>query len=385
MKKWLLVTAAFCSFFAEARPYRFYLDSSNAEQVLARINFGPRLGDREWLKLINFDRDSKRQIQSGDNLWNIASAKFGNPFLWRKIWQENPWLTNPHDLEVGRILAYYNEGQTTIDAPKKIPIVKLRPDGAGMLSDVDNDIYVNKTFKARYRLNYLVIKPDEILGEITGSYSPRTQLSVNDEMYLSFFENKKVGPGSRFTVVREDKDLRDKTQVGDPVIGKMVKLVGEVKVISNESDLARVEITAMYFQMSRGDKIIMNPKVGGDTSAEFPPSDLIPQVVMLDEDVKNFGKQGDLVTLNKGGSHGMKEGFLFKIFEDTDPVKGNASGVLPTSKGEIRVVYVGEDSSVGVISRNSLPIRIGDSLLSFPELPSRLIPPKKARQEISID
>ncbi len=384
MQRWILGLLILSSSLANARPYRFYLDPRKAEQILAGINFGPRLADEEWLKLINFERQSKRQIQSGDNLWNIARGQFGDPFLWRKLWQENPWLTNPHDLEIGRILNYYREGDES-DAPKRIPIVKLRPDKSGTMSDVDNDIYVNRVFKARYRLNYIVIKDEDFIGEVTGSYSDRTQLSSNDDFYVSFMEDKKVEPGSTFTVVREEKDLKDKTQLGEPVIGKMARILAEIRIKSVEMNLAKAELISQAYPVNRGDKLILNPKVAGETSAEYPPKDSIAQVVMLDDERRAFGRQGELLVINKGLAHGMKEGFLFKVFEDTDPVKKNQTAVTPDSKGEIRLVYVGNEISVGVVNRNTSPIRIGDSLLSFTELPDRPVPPRRVRQEINID
>jgi len=384
MKRWIFGLLILSSALANARPYRFYLDPRKAEQILAGINFGPRLADEEWLKLINFERQSKRQIQSGDNLWNIARGQFGDPFLWRKLWQENPWLTNPHDLEIGRILNYYREGDES-DAPKRIPIVKLRPDKSGTMSDVDNDIYVNRVFKARYRLNYIVIKDEDFIGEVTGSYSDRTQLSSNDDFYVSFMEDKKVEPGSTFTIVREEKDLKDKTQLGEPVIGKMARILAEIRIKSVEMNLAKAELISQAYPVNRGDKLILNPKVAGETSAEYPPKDSIAQVVMLDDERRAFGRQGELLVINKGLAHGMKEGFLFKVFEDTDPVKKNQTAVTPDSKGEIRLVYVGNEISVGVVNRNTSPIRIGDSLLSFTELPDRPVPPRRVRQEINID
>ena len=384
MQRWILGLLILSSSLANARPYRFYLDPRKAEQVLAGINFGPRLADEEWLKLINFERQSKRQIQSGDNLWNIARGQFGDPFLWRKLWQENPWLTNPHDLEIGRILNYYREGDEE-HAPKRIPIVKLRPDKSGTMSDVDNDIYVNRVFKARYRLNYIVIKDEDFIGEVTGSYSDRTQLSSNDDFYVSFMEDKKVEPGSTFTIVREEKDLKDKTQLGEPVIGKMARILAEIRIKSVEMNLAKAELISQAYPVNRGDKLILNPKVAGETSAEYPPKDSIAQVVMLDDERRAFGRQGELLVINKGLAHGMKEGFLFKVFEDTDPVKKNQTAVTPDSKGEIRLVYVGNEISVGVVNRNTSPIRIGDSLLSFTELPDRPVPPRRVRQEINID
>ncbi|NBX68539.1 MAG: hypothetical protein EBR01_06215 [Proteobacteria bacterium] len=253
------------------------------------------------------------------------------------------------------------------------------------MSDVDNDIYVNRVFKARYRLNYIVIKDEDFIGEVTGSYSDRTQLSSNDDFYVSFMEDKKVEPGSTFTVVREEKDLKDKTQLGEPVIGKMARILAEIRIKSVEMNLAKAELISQAYPVNRGDKLILNPKVAGETSAEYPPKDSIAQVVMLDDERRAFGRQGELLVINKGLAHGMKEGFLFKVFEDTDPVKKNQTAVTPDSKGEIRLVYVGNEISVGVVNRNTSPIRIGDSLLSFTELPDRPVPPRRVRQEINID
>ena len=383
-KRMLCLLLLWCASTALGRPYKYYLNPEKAEQVLSRISFRPRLGDGDWLKIINFDRNEKRQIQSGDNLWGIAKSKFGNAFLWRKIWEENPWLTNPHELEVGRMLAYYREDQND-NKIKKIPIIKLRPEKVGTISDIDNDIYVNRVLKARYHLTYQVIKSDDLLGEVTGAYTKKKGIDIMSDIYVSFFEGKQVELGSRFAVVREEKDLRDRTQVGNPVIGKLVRILGELTVISNTGPLALMAFSSQYYPVNRGDKIMLIPKIVGNTNAEFPNRDLIPQIVMGEELETNFIRQGQLLVLNKGTNHGMKEGCLFKVFEDTDPLLKTTENVSPTSKGEVRIVSVGDDSSIGIVNRNTEPLTIGDSLLSFVELPDRPISPKRDRQEISID
>jgi hypothetical protein len=106
---------------------------------------------------------------------------------------------------------------------------------------------------------------------------------------------------------------------------------------------------------------------------------------MGDESSKNFISQGELVILNKGLSHGMKAGYLFKVFQDTDPLKETRDNVMPISKGEVRVVYAGDESSIGVVNRAKDPLRVGDSLVSFPELPDRPVPPRLIKQEIEIN
>lgn len=384
MRATLLVLVAMFSSLGLARPYKYYLNPLTAEQMLGSIHLHPRLANEEWLRLINFDKNEKRTVQPGDNLWNISRARFGDPFLWRKLWQENAWLTNPHELEVGRVLAYYNEEREN-EAVKTIPIVKLRPAQKGSIGDVENDIVINRVLKNRYRLTFVIVSDDELLGEVTGAYTLRNQLSVNEDFYTSFYNSKQAEPGSRFAVVRKTQELRDKTQVGSPLIGNLARILGEISVIKTENGLTRVELVRQFEPIERGDLLMLMPQISLSNAGEYPSRDLIPQIVMGQDLDKNLIQQGDLVLLNKGQSHGMRDGYLFKVFEDTDPLKDSRSVVSPDSKGEVRIVFVGAEYSVGVVNRNREPLAIGDSLVSFPELPDRPISPKKELKEISID
>ena len=35
-------------------------------------------------------------VKKGDTLWDISSKFLKNPYLWPKLWQRNPYITNPH-------------------------------------------------------------------------------------------------------------------------------------------------------------------------------------------------------------------------------------------------------------------------------------------------
>ncbi|HUL29090.1 MAG TPA: LysM peptidoglycan-binding domain-containing protein, partial [Thermodesulfobacteriota bacterium] len=35
-------------------------------------------------------------IKKGDTLWDISSKFLKDPFLWPKLWERNPYITNPH-------------------------------------------------------------------------------------------------------------------------------------------------------------------------------------------------------------------------------------------------------------------------------------------------
>jgi len=41
-------------------------------------------------------------IKQGDTLWDISARFLKDPFLWPKLWQRNPYITNPHWIYPGQ-------------------------------------------------------------------------------------------------------------------------------------------------------------------------------------------------------------------------------------------------------------------------------------------
>ena len=41
-------------------------------------------------------------IKKGDTLWDISGKFLNDPFLWPKLWQRNPYITNPHWIYPGK-------------------------------------------------------------------------------------------------------------------------------------------------------------------------------------------------------------------------------------------------------------------------------------------
>ena len=52
-------------------------------------------------------------IKKGDTLWDISSRFLKDPFLWPKLWERNPYITNPHWIYPG------NQIQLTAVEPVK--------------------------------------------------------------------------------------------------------------------------------------------------------------------------------------------------------------------------------------------------------------------------
>ena len=57
-------------------------------------------------------------IKKGDTLWDISARFLKDPFLWPKLWERNPYITNPHWIYPG------NPIQLTTAEPEKKEVAK---------------------------------------------------------------------------------------------------------------------------------------------------------------------------------------------------------------------------------------------------------------------
>lgn len=355
---------------AEARFVRYSLSPNEAERVLAGLSERPRLLDDKWLDLVGARAAEGYQVRAGDNLWGISRKLFGNGFYWSKLWEENPQLTNPHELEKGTRLSLYREPNrdlasegAALPSEIRIPLIKLLPERKGVGADIDQDAVVNLDIKNRYQPRFVVLTPDDpIFGSITGSFNDGEVLTQNHYVYIKA-QNKDLVVGERYAVVHEEKSLRDRTQDGSPLIGNLVQVVGTVVIREVGEKLLKAELVDMSGIVMRGDKII-HPLPPVNWSMRFdPPGELQCRILMGDESDNKLFVQGQLVLLNKGTVDGMKPGYTFRVWRDSDLFTENELDVEPESKGEVQIVHANTLSSIGFIVRNVEPLRIGDTLI----------------------
>lgn len=365
-----------------ARPYRHYLDPMRAEQTLAGIALRPRLSEREWSDIIHGQKNQNYAVKPGDNLWNISKRLFGDAWLWRKMWQVNQGVTNPHELDVGRILAYYSEDKSS---EWKIPVVKLVPDGRMNANDLDTDRFINVDIKQRHRVSHFVLTNEALLGEVSGSFSPREGVGLEDHIYLRFFDESQAKVGESYLLVHEARTINDFSAEGNLISGKLMQVVGEVKLTVPESGLVRAEVKGMFQPVRRGDKIVSMQKTVSWSAALNPPTQLTARVVLGENPENKMFGQGGLILLNKGEQDGMKPGYLFRVYQDTDPVTESTKGVSPYFKGEVQIVFVNQVSSLGYILRNTDPIFIGDTVIPRQAIDDPAPPATHPNDTVEID
>lgn len=339
-------------------PYRNYLDANRAEEVFAGIALEPRLYDRRWLDIVGDRKNNDYIVSRGDTLWDISAREFGNARLWKKLWEVNSFLTNPHELSSGQLLKYYREGSGG-EAP--IPLVRLVPPGRSF-TDIDNDAFISRKFVNRYTPTLLAVRDDEVLGEIRGSYRPGRLLEISEKVYLAFARPREVQVGNRYAIVRLIRALG--TAPGGRVpLGNLVRVVGVVRVTALGDQLAEAQIEEQKDLIERGDGLVTVPSpLPAERPIYNPPPKLSMQVTESD-DVRMGYKEGEVVILDKGARDGVELGLVFRVFLDVDPFTHHRDDVEPVSKGEVQIINVSEGRSLGYILSAKLPILKGDTLV----------------------
>ncbi len=372
-----------------------YLDKSRIEESLAGIATRPRLVEDDWLNIVGDRKEGSYKVKKGDTLWSISSKEFGDAKLWRKLWQVNKFLLNPHDLTVGQLLKYYMEGDRMVDGPSvpekepeaelRIPFVKLVPQRAEGGFDLDTDNVYSKSLNNQFRPPILIMPDREFLGEISGAFSERDGLNEHDEIWLNIWVPETMRLGDRYAIARFERPIRDTTQFSRPVIGNLLRRIGEIRIVGFGEKLVRAEIMNMAAIVHRGDSIVAMPKVVPIGALFNPPPELSARLIGGDDEEKARFNQGEFVVVNKGKNEGLKDGYLFRVYRELDPKLARADGVEPSFKGEVQIVYTGEAASVGLVLRNKEPLVSGENLIpaqSFMNLPP---PPLRETQVIELN
>lgn len=365
MRRFVVTTMCLTAFATTAlakrvrHPYRNYLDANRAEEVFAGIALEPRLYDGRWLDIVGERRGNQYSISRGDTLWDISAREFGNPRLWRKLWEVNSFLTNPHELTSGQLLKYYREG-TGDEAP--IPLVRLNPPGRNY-TDIDNDAFISQTFVNRFTPDLLAVRDDEVVGEIRGSYHEGKQLDGTEKIYLAFARPSDVQQGNRYAIIRLIRALG--TAPGGRVpLGNLVRVVGRVRVTALGDQLAEGQIEEQKDLIERGDGLVTIPSpLPAERPIYNPPKELSLRVLESDEARVLGYKEGEVVILDKGASDGVELGLVFRVFHDQDPVTKRRDDVEPISKAEVQIINVSEGRSLGYILSAKLPVAKGDTLI----------------------
>ncbi len=211
-------------------------------------------------------------IKPGDTLWDISAKFLKDPFLWPKLWQRNPYITNPHWIYPGQPVRLSPLEEVKKEEPTKVgeekpkeveekpkevvevkkpepPVVEKKPEvvtekpvmekppvfpevrSAGFISDID--------YKG--------------IGIILDSKEGKTLMAEGDIVYLAFKSKEPILIGNKYTTFRASEIVRH--PVTDKKVGRRYNITGNIQIIDQYGNFYTAKVIEAFDAVWKGDLI----------------------------------------------------------------------------------------------------------------------------------
>ena len=247
---------------------------------------------------------STHKVQRGDTLWSICEKYYGDPTLWPKLWEMNPFVTNPHLLKPGDLITLIEKEdmakkkvaeKTSKEAAKTIP--RMKGIDLGLLT-------------SPFTMGYLSLTKVEPWGEIYGSTKSELGAEKGDKIFINFKNRSDVKPGDEFRVARP---IPVRHPLTDRPMGEIISFRGTVVVKEHlQQDFFLAEVTEVFVEFGVGALVLPFEPMSKCVQPIATDPKLYGNIVALKEDRKIIGA-GSVVYLDAGFKDGIQRGQVFEV------------------------------------------------------------------------
>jgi LysM domain len=244
------------------------------------------------------------KAQRGDTLWSICEKYYGDPTLWPKLWEMNPFVTNPHLLKPGDLITLIEKEdmakkkvaeKTSREAAKPVP--RMKGIDLGLLT-------------TPFTMGYLSLTKVEPWGEIYGSTKSELGAEKGDKIFINFKNRSDVKPGDEFRVA---KPIPVRHPLTDRPMGEIISFRGTVVVKEHlQQDFFLAEVTEVFVEFGVGAIVLPFEPMSKCVQPIATDPKLYGNIVALKEDRKIIGA-GSVVYLDAGFKDGIQRGQVFEL------------------------------------------------------------------------
>lgn len=263
-------------------------------------------------------------VVKGDTLWDICQKYYGDPNLWPKLWEMNPFVTNPHLLKPGDIITLF-EGAPEAGEKTAEPAGKEAPSGPKMVG-----VDVSGLTKPE-AIGYLSLVNVESWGFIEATTGDRMGLYVGETAFVRFERNgDTIRKGQEFAIATSSPMIRH--PLTDRPLGYIVATRGKLVIKERiKENHFRAEVTNVYSEVGVGSLVM--PATPSSTCIHPTATDpkLYGNIVAMKDNHQVIG-QFSVVYLDSGFKDGVRRGSVFDLIK----IIRSPSPTLPkNSYGEV--------------------------------------------------
>jgi hypothetical protein len=289
-------------------------------------------------------------VVKGDTLWDICETYYGNPLLWPKLWEMNPFVTNPHLLKEGDVITLLKGVplKTRPPAAEKPPAVAAAPPARCGV-----DVSHMTDIEAIGALDDGQLTPD---GTIIADEKEGLAAVEGESVYVLLAKKENGKPADLYTVCRKSPILMHpltRKRVGATFnYSAIVELLAPVK---EQAGVWKCRILRGFRDVLEGDVVFRNQPISPCIQLTPPERSISTHIVAI-KDQRDIIGQYSVVYLAEGYNEGVHRGNLFDIVvpnEATEPRKialpdifigrmliveslpGTSAGLVISSKREV--------------------------------------------------
>jgi hypothetical protein len=312
-------------------------------------------------------------VVRGDTLWDISGKFLQNPWCWPQVWGMNrEEIRDPHWIYPGQVI-YLDRaaGRLRIGSSNGLRTVRLSPRIRSEALGQDAVPAIPANLIEPFLSKPLVLEEDELKGSprIVAAQEERVVLGENDKAYVhGDLKDAKI-----FQVFRPGSPLRD--PVTKEVLGHEATYLGTVKLVrpgTSADEAHTFTVVDVKQEMGIGDSLVPVPAT--------PILSYVPHVSEKPVDARimsvyggmSQAGQNQVVTVNRGRSHGIDTGTVLDLYRFggsiVDPADKNGSWFsdkkvinLPDTRyGNLFVFRVFDKISYALVMQVSDRVQIGD-------------------------
>ena len=299
-------------------------------------------------------------VVKGDTLWDICEGLYGNPWVWPKVWQLNPHITNPHWIYPGTKLRVYYEipkGFETVTAIEQAAVQAAPEPG------VETEVTPpppppplppkapTLTFTEIDQVGFITPFRPEGDGVILGEERQKKLIGAADKIYLQFQKSEEVEKGDRFFVFSTSEII--KHPITDKDVGYLNTILGVVEVTEVSAEFAKASVISSYEAMSPGDKLMPYRKRSEEITFEAGAEPIEGNIILSKGETFLIGN-GQIVFIDLGEADDIKAGNRFEEFQEPKvggPFSSEAKLVLSDEPiGELVVLTVEQDTAAALVT-----------------------------------
>lgn len=314
-------------------------------------------------------------IQKGDTLWDLSERFSDTPWLWPDLWHENQQIPNPHLIYPGeRIRLLYQEGVENVEIPVETVANEIVLQEKGQSKDPEeSETPEEKPEKEPPYYSYPMIdtigfikkKPVMSHGVILKTKGSKIMISQDDVIYIKPTGNTQLALGSRYTVYRTLKPIKNKKT--KEIVGVQHYLTGLVEITKKEPLFAIARVIRSYRTIELNDLIMPYKRRSQKIILTESKKGLDGKIIIGEEGQMIIGPD-HIVFIDKGYNDGVKSGQAYDIYyqekQQLDSKNKKDFFATPVVFGGILVLDTEETTSTVLITRSDKNISPGEKISS---------------------